>query len=182
MRLAALLVFAACSHAAPQPAAPAGAPATPSASSQGDIAPQLFTVDQLRAASPSGRVIEFRMEVEGKPTIIDHWEFTSANADTVTIHAVRRDEVGNVVSDESQTAAWVDLHKHGQFPAAATTIQDNVQLTIPAGTFTTRLYTVKTGDSIRRLWFATDLPGPPVQFTTEQAGKVVMRATMLRAR
>jgi hypothetical protein len=29
---------------------------------------------------------------------------------------------------------------------------------------------------------AADLPGPPVQLTTEKDGKVVMRARMLRAR
>jgi hypothetical protein len=41
---------------------------------------------------------------------------------------------------------------------------------------------VKNGETTSQFWFAVDMPGPPVQFTTEQAGKIVMRATMLRAR
>ena len=142
-----------------------------------DIAPQLFTVEQLRAGNPQGRIIEFRMEADGKPTTIEHWEFTAVDAENATIHAITRDESGTVLADETGTSTWTELHKHGQFPAAATTIEDNVQITVPAGTFTARLYTVKAGDTTRQFWFATELPGPPVQFTTEQAGKVVQRAT-----
>jgi hypothetical protein len=139
-------------------------------------------VEQLRAGNAPGRVIEYRVEADGKPTTVEQMTFTQATADEATIHGVSKDEAGNVLSDETATAKWVDLHKHGQFPAAATTIEDNVEVTVPAGTFKTRLYTVKAGDATRRFWFAADLPGPPVQFTTEQAGKVVQRSVMLRAR
>src|SRR5690606_15493940 len=145
-------------------------------------APMLFTVEQLRAGNPQGRVVELRMEAAGKPVTIEHWEFTAVDADTATIHAITRDESGKVLADETGTSTWQELHQHGTFPAAATTVEDNVSLTVPAGTFTTRLYTVTAGDTIRRFWFAADLPGPPVQFTTEQAGKEVFRAQMLRAR
>jgi hypothetical protein len=179
MRLVIVLALVACSHAAPPPAKPAAAPTSPA---DGEIAPQLFTVEQLRAGNPQGRVIELRMEAEGKPTMTEHWEFTAVDAQTATIHAITRDESGAVVADETGTSKWTELHKHAHFPAAATTIQDNVQVTVPAGTFTTRLYTVKAGDATRQFWFAPELPGPPVQFTTEQGGKVVMRAQMLRAR
>ena len=142
----------------------------------------LFDVAQLREGNRPGRVIEIRMEIEGKPTTIQRVEFTGATATDATMTSVTRDEAGNVLSEETATAPWAELHEHGKFPAAATTIQDNVSVTVPAGTFETRLYTVKAGDAIRRLWFSVELPGPPVQFETEQAGKVVMRAQMLRAR
>jgi hypothetical protein len=158
------------------PAAPAPA-STPS-----EFAPQLFTVEQLRAGNLPGRVIELRVEAEGKPTTIEQMSFTAATADEVTIRSVSKDESGKVLADETVAARWTELHKHGQFPAAATTFEDNVEITVPAGTFKTRLYTVTAGDATRRFWFAADLPGPPVQFTTEQAGKVVLRAQMLRAR
>jgi hypothetical protein len=175
--LVALLV--ACSGSTPTPAQPA--PPAPAAAPSA-IAPQLFTLEQLRAGNPQGRTIELRMEVDGQPTKIEHWVFTAVDAENATIHAITRDEAGTVLADETGTSTWAELYKHGQFPADATTIEDNVSLTVPAGTFTTRLYTVKAGDTTRRFWFAADLPGPPVQFTTEKAGKVVMRAQMLRAR
>jgi len=174
--LALALVVAACSHSTPSP------PVKPAQPGPDGIAPQLFTVEQLRAGNPQGRIIELRMEADGKPTTIEHWEFSAVTADAATIHSISRDEAGTVLADETGTSTWEDLHEHGQFPAAATTIEDNVELTVPAGTFTTRLYTVKDGDATRRFWFAADLPGPPVQFTTEQGGKTVQRAQMLRAR
>jgi hypothetical protein len=122
------------------------------------------------------------MEADGKPTVIEHWEFTAVDAEQATIHSITRDETGKVLADQTGSSTWSELHKHGQFPAGATTFEDNVSITVPAGTFTARLYTVKDGDTTRRFWFVADLPGPPIQFTTEQAGKIVMRAQMLRAR
>ena len=122
------------------------------------------------------------MEVAGKPTTIEHWEFTDVDEETATIHAITRDEAGTVLANQIGRSKWTELHDHAKFPAATTTIQDGVVLTVPAGTFTTRLYTVRDGKATSRFWFAVDLPGPPVQFTTEQDGKVVFRGTMLRAR
>lgn len=179
MRLVIVLALVACSRPAQPPATPATPPA---AEARAEIAPVLFTLEQLRAGNPQGRVIEFRIEADGKPTVTEHWEFTAVDAETATIHSITRDESGNVVEDGAGTATWSDLLAHAHFPAATTTIQDDVQLTVPAGTFTTRLYTVKVGDATRQFWFAPELPGPPVQFTTEQGGKVVARAQMLRAR
>lgn len=151
--------------------------------SDGAIAPRLFSLEQLRQGVPKGRVVELRIEVEGKPTIVDHWEFTAVDADGATIHSVTRDASGQILGDETGTSKWTELHDHAKFPAATTRFEDGVTLTVPAGTFKTRLYTVRPdATTVRRFWFAVDLPGPPVQFTTEKDGKVVMRAEMLRAR
>jgi len=175
-----LLVAAliACSHSAsPSPKAPS----TPS-SPASDIAPQLFTLEELRAGNAAGRVIELRIEIDGKPPMVNRMEFVASTADEATIRSTTTDEAGTVLEDATAPAKWSEIYKHGQFPASATTIEDNVQVTVPAGSFKTRLYTVIDGTSTRRFWFSSELPGPPVQFTTEEAGKVVMRAVMLRAR
>lgn len=145
-------------------------------------APRLFTVEQLRAGTPQGRVIELRIEAAGKPTIIDRWDFVAVDEVGATIRSVTRDEAGAVIAEDVGTSTWAELHAHGAFPAATTTVEDGVDLSVPAGTFMTRLYTVTDGDTTRRFWFAVDLPGPPVQFTTEQGGTLVLRASMLRAR
>lgn len=181
MRLVILAyLLTACGGSRPPAVQPALASAVPAPAA--DIAPMLFTVDQLRAGNPQGRVIELRMQEEGKPTVVEHWEFSAVDADTATIHAITRDETGKVIADETGTSKWTELHQHGAFPAAATTIEEDVSVTVPAGTFVTQLYTVTQGDATRRFWFAKELPGPPVQFETERGGKVVMRAQMLRAK
>lgn len=190
-RFCLVLVFAACSHAAPAtspavtPAAPPAEPlasSTASTSADAAFAPQLFTVEQLRDGNPRGRVIELRIEADGKPTTILRMEFVDVDATRATIHSTIREEDGTVVSDETGAATWDELHTHGQYPATATTIDDNVTVTVPAGTFTTRLYTTTSDGMTRKFWFATDMPGPPVQMTTEQGGKVVMHGQMVRAR
>lgn len=173
----AILALAACGGSPPPLEKKPPAPEVKS-----EFAPTLFTVEQLRAGNAKGRVIELRMEIDGKPPTTEHWEFTAVDHESATIHAITRDEAGKVLADQTGTSKWADLHKHGQFPAVATTFEDNVEITVPAGTFKTRLYTVKVDGTLRRFWFAADLPGPPVQFTTEKDGKVVMRAQMVRAK
>ena len=159
----------------------ASAPAAPSPSGEVASAPQLFTIAQLQAGTRAGRVVELRMEQVGKPATIEHWEFVAVDANAATIHSITRDAAGAVIADQTGTSTWAELHAHSKFPAASTTVEDGVALSVPAGEFTTRLYTVTDGDTIRRFWFAVDLPGPPVQFTTERAGTVEFRAQMLRA-
>jgi hypothetical protein len=178
-----VLVMVACGGQASAPApVTAATPPTPATSATPAYAPQLFTLEQLRAGNPEGRTIELRMELDGAPATIEHWEFTAVDAETATIHAITRDEAGAVIADQTGTSTWQELHRHAQFPAAETTIEDGVSVTVPAGSFRTRLYTVTSGETVRRFWFAEELPGPPVQFTTEKAGRVVMRAQMLRAK
>jgi hypothetical protein len=178
-RVFAVLLVVGCGAA---PSTPTARPLEPSSKAPDEFAPQLFTLEQLREGVPAGRVIELRIEVEYQTTTIEHWEFTHVDANGATIHSISRDTGGTVISDETGTSTWAELHSHAKFPAAATTFEDNVSVTVPAGTFTTRLYTMKASGVTRQFWFAIDLPGPPVQFTTEQDGKVMMRAVMLRAR
>ena len=59
---------------------------------------------------------------------------------------------------------------------------EDTDVEVPAGRFRAKLYTVVHGDTVKRLWFATELPGPPVSYTTVKNGKEVLRMTMLRAR
>ena len=180
MSIAARLLLVALAACASSPKS-APAPAPPAAA-QPAFAPTLFTREQLRAGNPQGRTIEFRFEVAGQPTTTQHWEFTTVDAQQATIHSITRDEAGKVLADETGSSTWDELLKHGQFPAAATTIEDGVSVTVPAGTFKTRLYTVTAEGAIKRFWFSVEHPGPPVQFSTEQAGKTVMRAQMLRVK
>ena len=176
MLLAGVVTMSGCAGASPR----AGTPDAPAADAA--TAPRLFTQAQLRAGTPQGRVIELRIEAAGEPTVIDRWEFIAVDETGATIQSVTRDVAGAVIAEAVGRSTWAELHAHGAFPAAATTVEDGVALTVPAGDFTTRLYVVTDGASTRRFWFAVDLPGPPVQLTTEQGGVEVLRVQMLRAR
>ncbi len=145
-------------------------------------APQVFGVEDLKSGNPRGRVIELRREADGKATVIERWEFIAVDPDTATIRIVTRDEHGATIEQRTASWAWTELLAHSQFPSAATTFEDGVRLVVPAGTYVTRRYTVVAGDAIRRFWFTAELPGPPVQFTTERAGTLALRVQMLRAR
>lgn len=165
-----LLVLVACRTPLPPPPTDAS------------FAPTLFTVDHLRDGNPKGRIIEFRIENEGQPPVNEQWEFVAVDRESATVRAISKNDAGDVVADRTDAATWTELHSHGKFLASSTTITDGVVLTVPAGTFTTRLYTVRGAGIVRKLWFATELPGPPVQFTTERNGAIVSRTVMLRAR
>ncbi|MBP6634029.1 MAG: hypothetical protein KA297_31745 [Kofleriaceae bacterium] len=182
MRAIVALMLLGCGGAPTPAAPPAARPESQTSAPATGFAPQLFTVEQLRAGHAEGRIIELRMEVDGQAPMLERWEFTKVDDMSATIHAITTDPEGKIVADQTGTSTWVELHQHGQFPAATTTFEDDVTVTVPAGTFTTRLYTVKADGETRRFWFAAELPGPPVQFTTEKDGKVVLRALMLRAR
>jgi len=100
------------------------ATATPPIMADGSFAPRLFTVAELRDGMPRGRVIELRMQIEGKPTTVDHWEVTAADAEGATIHSVTRDAAGQITADETGTSKWTELHDHAKFLAASTRIAD----------------------------------------------------------
>jgi len=161
--------------AVPEPVAPAPVvPADP-------MAPRPFTVEQLRAAFPVGTKLRFRIEAEGKPAIEERWEVVAADAVGCTIASKVHDAAsGEVVEDEGgAVSTWAELVEHAAFPVALTKIEDG-SVTVPAGTFETRRYTVSDLDGTVRVFdFAPSLPGPPVKLTATRDGAVALSMTLL---
>lgn len=128
---------------------------------------------------PVGTALRFRFEPAGKPAYVETWTVTAADAQSGTLATRREHADGRIETEPPGTETWSNLAKHATFPASATTISDS-DVTTPAGTFTTRLYVVKTDTgAIHRYHFAPSLPGPPVQLEMERDGAITMTMTMI---
>ncbi|MGO8995423.1 MAG: hypothetical protein ACLQVI_19095 [Polyangiaceae bacterium] len=154
-----------------------GAKPPPPVETASVAAPYPFSVSEIRAGCPFGRVIEYRIEKAGSPPRVESWAFTPVDNDTVSIATTAFDLAGNPIgSPTHQTAKWTELHEHAHFPSAATTIS-NESLSTSAGTFDVMRYVVTQGDEVRTYWFARTLPGPPVKVEVVKGGQTV--STML---
>jgi hypothetical protein len=151
----------------------------PDETASAEHAPYPYTAEQIRAASPVGRVIPFKIELQGQRPKVHVIEFVAADADGAEIESSDRDANGKPVGEVKRTRAkWAELVKHAEFPRAATAVEDGVADT-PAGKFPSKIYKVKSGDELSTFYFAADRPGPPVLFFTERAGERVMTSTLL---
>jgi hypothetical protein len=164
--------------AAPTTAAPNGTPARTDGT-----APRPFTPKQLHDAFGDGAEMRYRITTPAG-TVIKHTTFVAPTDDEVTLRAETLGPDGARLSaDDEQHARWTELVDHAAFPAVDTTITDGVA-EVPAGRFTTRVYTVnaKAEDGtpeIERYAFVPTLPGPPVLFTIEQGGAEVFRMELV---
>ena len=73
---------------------------------------------------------------------------------------------------------WLDLQTHASFPAEATTIESE-RIETAIGELDCLRYTVRDGTTENVFWFATDLPGMPVQQLTRTDGEVVSTVSVL---
>lgn len=154
-------------------------PSQPDAGASPEHAPYPYTAEQIRAASPLGRVIPFEIKLGGQRPKVHVIEFVASDADGAELESSDRDDQGKPIGEVSRTrATWSELMKHAEFPRAATTIEEGVAET-PAGKFPSKVYKVKSGDELRTFYFAVDRPGPPVLFFTEKAGERVITHTLL---
>lgn len=148
----------------------------PSFAVEGD-APTPFSAEQIRAATKVGRRYAWRVEEEGKPPATRVIVFTSVDEEGAVMVAGPDD--ASLAASSPSRARWDELQKHALFPAAATSVQDE-RVTVPAGTFDCRVYTVKDADgTVRRFYFALDLPGAPVLHFTEKDGRRLSTSTLV---
>lgn len=152
------LLLLACGSA-PDPLPPA-----PTEAKDADHAPWPFTAEQIRDAMPAGTKMVYRMVPGPGAPYDEHWEVTAANADQCTITTrVVKAETGELLEDQGpSTSSWTELRDHATFLARATTISE-ATVTVPAGTYRTRRYTIAADDGSTRVYdFAPELPGPPI--------------------
>jgi hypothetical protein len=181
---------------APAPAArTAPAPAartapTPRAASAPAYAPTPFTAAEIRDATRPGRRWEWREErlrADGKPVVTTSVvEFFEVTPEAGRYRAVTLDEARRPLGrPRAFRARWEELRRHAEFPAAFTVVTEET-VTVPAGTFPCRVYTVTRvrGRSRRvtRFYFARALPGPSVLFYTDEDGRRVLTSTLVRYR
>lgn len=162
----------------PEPAMHAcdAAPPSPSLSAEGD-APTPYTADEIREATLPGRRYVWRIEEDGKPPTTRVLVFERVDAQGAELVAGPDDASLGEASPKRVT--WEELRKHALFPAKNTSIQRE-RITVPAGELECRVYTVKDDDgTLRRFYFADDLPGAPVLHFTEKQGHRVSTTTLV---
>jgi hypothetical protein len=164
--------------AAPAPAAPVAAPAAPSP----EIAAPPFSAEQIRQAMPVGTRIVLRIAVAGQAPLLEEMTVTAADESGCTIQSRKLAEDGGLLQDAGpSTVTWAGLESHAHFPASATSRSDS-KVTVPAGSFDTWLYVVRSSQpdgEERRMHFARALPGPPISMEVVRGGAPTMTMTLV---
>ena len=151
---------------------------------QADYAPTPFSAAEIRSGCPRNRKVIFQVETFGQPVVFQTLTFVSVYEEKVVYESVITGMDGKRIgSKRMTTGTWKDLQSHASFPLAQTKIRKE-SYTVPAGTFECWRYEVTLGKDgktdIQRLWFAINLPGPPICFEETIDGKVVYKLTMLK--
>lgn len=127
----------------------------------------------------------FEVEAPGQKKGTSVMEFIAADDDSATVRSSVFNASDEPVGKPSEgKESWEGLRRHAAFPRETTTIEE-ATITVPAGTFVCKLYTV-VGErdgrrEVRRFHFANALPGPPVRMTVEVDGELVHAVTMLES-
>lgn len=184
VRVRSLLVFAfllaACGSSPTGPAA-VPAPPTPTGAAAPDaMAPTPFTREELHANLHVGHRLEWNVTAPGHAREVQVMQFLAVDDRGAEIESSTLDETGHRVGDAKRgRATWEELRDHAAFPAASTEVADE-SVTVLAGTYDCRRYTVKRGATVMRFWFAKKLPGPPVKIVESEGDKAVETRELAR--
>ncbi len=156
-----LSVLVACGPSEKPPAAPGASEPT---------ANTPYTADEIRESSRTGRRYEWNVDVAGKPREVRILTFVRVNKGGAEVENMTLDATGHMQGEPVRgSATWQELRDHAAFPAAHVTITDE-SVTVPAGTYPCKLYTVTDGAKVSRFWFANTMPGPPVKLAIAEGG------------
>jgi hypothetical protein len=171
--LALLVLSPACQH----PTAPTTAAATTAA--DGTL-PTPYTVEQLRASLPVGHVMRLQIHAPADaPAKLRTWKVSAADADGCTFRETLAGPDGQLIEGPTESrSSFEELRLHAAFPAATTTVEQGLQVTVPAGTFDVVRYTVRGEGGEEVYDFAPSLPGPPVRLVVRAAGIDIMLMEM----
>ena len=125
-------------------------------------APTPFTAAEIREGCPAGRTVTARTEAMGEPDRVDVTVFVETDPDGTLMESNGR----------RHRVSWLDLQNHASFPAAVTTVTEDM-IEIPLGAMECLCYRVVSDDTVSTFWFAKGRPGMPVLFTTESNGSLV---------
>ena len=161
--------------ATPPPSRGGGPPAPPPAPAPPPPrpAPPPSPAEQIRAAPPAGRVYVFLVKDGDGPQHRRRIEFVAPNESSVTMRVTNQDLFGrDQGAPQDETVTWDELVSHARYPLDQVTISEE-RVTVRAGSYDAKLYTVKGPDGVTRAWFAKSLPGAPVKHLVERDGKPV---------
>ena len=142
-------------------------------------APTPFTADEIRAGCPAGRTIRLLVDVAGQPPYHRVSRFVDCDAVGATLERSRLSLDGSPLAEpEADRVTWRELQAHASFPVGDTTIEP-ARIQTAIGELDCLRYTVREGDTEDVFWFATDLPGMPVQSLTRSQSEVVTTVSVV---
>ncbi len=135
-----------------------------------------FGATQIRDAQWDGKTTVHRIESEEREPFLRVTKWVEVADDYASFQAIELDLDQNPIGEPmTAKATWGELVEHALFPADVTTVTD-ATVTVPAGTYDGWLYTVETpgskgGETVLKLYFARELPGPPVRLEKYEDGE-----------
>ena len=140
-----------------------------------EILPQPFTAEQIR----DEWVPEFQLKMlrrSGESEELERWTVVEADDLGAKIEFASIDEEGQIVGEaRTERTLWTDLRDHASFPASQSN-REQVTRDTDLGTLEGWLYTVDDPDAgtVTEFFFASDLPGAPVEMRIRADEVVVM--------
>lgn len=136
-------------------------------------APTPFTAAEIRSATSVGKSITRRVESVGAEPFLLISTYVECDEAGATLERSRRSLDGALLGEpQVMTATWLDLQRHASFPAGDTTIEPE-RIETAIGALDCLRYTVRDGGTDEIFWFATSLPGMPIQQMTRTDGQMV---------
>ncbi|TCC30407.1 hypothetical protein [Kribbella sindirgiensis] len=136
-------------------------------------APTPFTAAEIRDATRVGKSITRRVESAGAEPFLLISTYVECDDAGATLERSRRSLDGAPLGEpQVLKATWLDLQRHASFAAADTTIEP-VRIETAIGPLDCLRYTVRDGGTDEIFWFATSLPGMPIQQLTRTDGQIV---------
>jgi len=153
---------------------------------QADHAPTPYAAEEIRSGCPDGSWRLMRLSTlgpQGWAVSLQKTRFLHDGGSSTEFEVTQQDEAGNVRGEPRRgTATWEQLQAHASFPQADTCIE-RVPVTLDCGRFDCWLYIVVTPDAQgmreKRLWFARELPGPPVHMEEWLDQELVFHMTLV---
>ena len=147
---------------------------------QPEHAPTPFLAEEIRIGCPVGRTIRLLVEVEGAEPFVRVQRYVWTNERSATTERWRETLDGvRVGAVQDRDTTWTKLQAQASFPANETTIEPDT-IETPLGIVDCLRYTVREGETVKRLWFARHLPGTPVKVVVKEDGRVVSTVTMIK--
>ena len=159
---------------------------------QEGFAPTPFSAEEIKEYCKPGHETRYLFEKEGQKSVIQIATFLESTDPTKARFSSRQESTeGELVKDEGIVEVeWSTLQAHASFPAQPTTIVEEL-LTLEDTEYDCWKYTmvrtmkptpVTTATVTMTLWFAKDMPGPPIKMIQEMDGKQSFAMTLMRAK
>lgn len=154
------------------------AAAAPVVGAPGDAAEVLetpFTAEQIRDEWIAGFTVTMRRSTAGE-TRLERWTVVAADAGGADIEFAAVDEGGAILGEPvTARSSWDELRDHASF-GAATASRERATRETALGTLEGWVYRVAEEEpgTVNEFFFASSLPGAPVQMTTFEGGESVL--------